>query len=889
MNNSRWQEISQVLDQVLSVDESEQLTWLEENFGHDKELVTQVREMLFSISESREHDFLNADTNDHAELLSDVKEFFLDETADAEDLIGQMVGPYKIEGILGKGGMGNVYRAARADGQFEQTVAIKFIQNQQQSSQRIERFRQEQKILANLNHPNIAMLLDGGVTDNGFPYLIMECVQGVRIDEYCRERKLSVNQRLELFKKILSAINYAHSNLIVHRDLKPNNILVTPQGDVKILDFGIAKLMTEELDDDKLLTRTGQRFWTPYYAAPEQVLEQPARVQTDIYSLGVLLFSLLTDSLPFDFKDKSIHEIERMIVEDQPCQMSQSASMSSEDFIKESFGLRKKTLIKTLRRDLDAIADMAIRKEPELRYPSVSALYDDICRYQKDIPVRAKKGSFSYRARKYMKRNRQPIISAALLFLTITALVSFYTYQLNQQRELAEKEAVKSQQVADFMVGIFQSANSFTQDSDVTGLDTPIRDILDFSIGKMDDELADQPELNARVKTTLSRMYVMLGEIERAEKLASDALAMLSDLDSVSQEQLALSFYKLARVHQEQSNNETADSLLVMSLELYEGTESGMVNAEALMARSLYANMQWFTFGRFEAADSVLSDNLRIRYTHFPENLSSLAVGHVDLASMNHSRGHFKEAQENYVRAIELYEESIGDHPSLGITLSNYSILLREYHNLKRAEEVQLRALEIFYDQLGPNNIDVGLSYANLGETAMMGGNYSKADSLLDQGLTVLKDIYGDVHPYVARANIVKAKLLEKHGHTAEAEELLLSTLDDFRNFFPPNNPRHSDPLLATGTFYLDNDQPQTALYYLEQAYEIRRTAYSSENWRTAIAMSKYGEALMRNGDESRGEALMRESIRVLSGLFGDEHPYTDAARQRLRFLASLD
>lgn len=888
MNNQRWQEISQVLDKVLTLDESKQLTWLESNYGNDKELIKEVREMLFSISESRDRDFLNAETSGHADLLGDVKEFFLDDSADAEDLIGQMVGPYRIDDVLGKGGMGNVYKASRADGQFEQTVAIKFIQNQQQSSQRLDRFRQEQKILANLNHPNIAMLLDGGVTENGYPYLIMECVQGVRIDHYCRDNKLSVAKRLELIKKILSAINYAHSNLIVHRDLKPNNILVTENGDVKILDFGIAKLMSEKLDDEQLHTRTGQRFWTPYYAAPEQVLEQPARVQTDIYSLGMLMFALLTDTMAFDFKDKGIHKIEKMIVEESPLLMSQGAFALSDDETHASFGMRKSHLINTLRNDLDAIVDMAIRKEPEFRYPSVSALYDDICRFQTDRPVRAKKGSFSYRAKKYMKRNRQPLITAALILFTISGLVTFYTIQLDRQRSLAESEALKAQQVADFMVGIFESANSYSHSGDAVGMEASIGSILDFSVGKMDEELAGQPELNARVKTTLSRMYVMLGEIDRAEILAADALAMLSELNTVSQEQLAHSFYKLGRVHQERSNPEMADSLLSTSVSIYSNTPNGMVNQDALMARSLYANMQWFSFGRFNLADSLLSDNLRIRYAYFPENQANLGVGHVDLASMNHSRGHFNNASENYLKAIELYEESLGDHPSLGITMSNYSILLREYYNLDAAEEYQNRALEIFYDKVGSESIDVALSYANLGETALLRGNYEKADSLLDKGIRLLKDIYGEVHPYVARANIVKARLKHETGYSDEARELLLATISHYQEFFPKENPRHSDPLLATGVLYLELELPEQALDFLEQAYEIRRKAYSSENWRTGIAMNRYGEVLIRTGSESRGEALMRESVRILSEQFGENHHYTNEAMQRLNQTATL-
>ncbi len=889
MDKKRWQEISNILDKVLTIDESDQLTFLEQNYGEDEELMNEVREILFSITESEKTKFLESASEDSKSLLNDIKIQPQFDSTSGESLIGQVVGSFKIVELLARGGMGTVYKAKRADGQFDQTVAIKFINRQSYSEITYGRFRREQKILANLKHPNIGMLLDGGISQKGFPYLIMEYIEGTRIDHYCRDNRLNIDQRLGLIKKILDAIDYAHSKLVIHRDLKPGNILVTDTGEVKILDFGIAALISEEDDANEPLTKTGQRLWTPQYAAPEQVLEKRPQLQTDIYALGSLCYKLLTGNTAFDFDKKSVYEVEKMILEEVPEPMSRAVNRLDEQTVLKQFRMKKKAVKKALSNDLDAIVAKCIRKEPEYRYSSVSLLLDDITRYQESLPVNAQKGDFVYRAKKFLKRNSQPLITAALLLIVISATVIYYTSQLNQQRIVAENEAAKSQQMTEFLVGIFESANPHMHGEAALGLDASIGSILDLSISRMDEDLADQPVVKASLKSTLGKMYIRLGEFERAEKLTSEAVESLSLLDTDSREELALAVYELARVHQETGNTEMADSLLLQAIDIHKRTENGLIDAQALAAVSMYANLQWFNNGDFDTADSLLSQNLEIRYEHFSDNPGNIAVGHNDLAAMYHSKGNFRDGLKHYEKAVELYETALGDHPDTGVAMGNFSIMLREYNRLEEAQQMQLQSLEIHLKTSGEVTIDTGLANGNLGEIYRQKGDLDNAEYHIEKGIEILTSIYGDVHPFVARTLLTKGNIFAERGMYEEAEELLKKVADQYKQIYPPGHGRISDPLLALGNFYLEKlDKPEDAVRYLSESYEISRDGYPEGNWRTAVVMNAYAKALIEVNEHEFARELLLQSEPVLREEFGEADYRTLQAQQMLSEYAGV-
>src|SRR5262245_44441661 len=358
------------------------------------------------------------------------------------------IGSYRVVRSLGEGGMGTVYLAMRADEEFIKYVAIKVIREGRDSKEIIARFRRERQILAALDHPNIAKLLDGGTTDQGFPYFIMEYIQGTRLDEYCDSHKLNTAERLELFRSVCSAVQFAHQNLIVHRDLKPANILVTSDGVPKLLDFGIAKFLNPgTYADDLPPTDTIMRAMTPEYASPEQFKGDPITTSSDIYSLGVILYQLLSGARPYTFTGKSPAEVYNAVCQDEPA--------------------RPSTAVTELHGDLDNIIMMALRKEPQKRYASAEALSSDIRRFLSGHPVLASKGTRRYRAGKYIRRHKAGIAAAVAVVALLIAFALTATFQnirIAQQRDTAEKaklkaeeESQKAAKVTDFLVKLFET------------------------------------------------------------------------------------------------------------------------------------------------------------------------------------------------------------------------------------------------------------------------------------------------------------------------------------------------------------------------------------------------------------------------------------------------
>ncbi|MCH8569331.1 MAG: serine/threonine-protein kinase [Balneolales bacterium] len=892
-NETNWDQVFNILDEVLTLDKEKQLTYLQQNYGDDEPLMQEVRKLLFSLSESDDRGFMSVaekNSEQHARLLRDIKEAFTGDFGNAGtpgQLTGSNIGPYKLRELIGRGGMGYVYKAERSDDSFEQTVAIKLMPGQF-SETKASRFRQERNILANLDHPNIGRLFDGGVCEDGSPYLIMEYVDGIDIVRYCCENKLSLNERLSLFGQVVDAIQYAHSNFIVHRDIKPSNVMVNKAGQVKVLDFGIAKMLSDDLQSPEL-TFTGQKLFTPYYAAPEQILEKPIRVQTDVYALGLLLSNMLCGKLPYSFENKSLHETEKLILESDPALPGQLLSDHSEIDIRERYGMSKSELLRELNRDINYIVAKALRKEPESRYLSAVSLGEDLERYRINRPIRAKAGSRMYRFSKYLHRNKTVVSITAFLIVAIIGMVSYYTIQLEQERSLAEherslaeKESAKSRQIADFMVSIFDSANSYTQDNAALGLNASIGSILDFSIASMDEKLGEQPEVKARISLTLSKMFLRLGELERAEQLSAQSTSLLSDLPLDSRRELANSLFELGRVYQERGNIAAADSVLQESISLYMQLPEGSTGYEAIRAISFYGNFQWFNLGNFELADSLLTETLHNRITYHGHMPNYVAVGYNDLAAMQHSRGFFREASYNYEKAIDMYQEALGSHPAVGVAMSNYSILLREYLRLEDAAHFQNSALRIFLDQLGDVNIDTGLSYGNLSNINYLKGNIPLADSLMNLSNEILIGIYGEIHPYIARNKLIVAQICAAQDDYACADSTFNSALRDYREIFPPNHPRMADPYFHAGSFYLDTGNADKAYPLLKQAYNIRKEGFTLQNWRTAIAMSAYGEAMANIGNYTEAQTILGKSLDVLSNEFGNEHLYTQQTLQRL-------
>jgi serine/threonine-protein kinase len=422
-------------------------------------------------------------------------------------MVGRAVGPWTITDEVGRGGMGIVYAGVRTDGEFAKRVAIKTLAMAVQRPELLWRFRRERQILATLNHPNITALFDGGTTDDGVPYLVMEYVDGVRLDLWCEQQQLPLRARLDLFRTVCAAVQFAHAQLVVHRDLKPANILVTRDGVVKLLDFGVAKLMADDTGEttDAESTRTGLAPLTTAYASPEQARGDAITTATDIYALGVLLFRLLTGAAPYDLDGKSAADAMRVIIDTAPRVPSAAAPAAGQA---------------ELRGELDAIVLMALRKDAARRYPTVQALSDDVLRYLKGEPVTARPERLSYTVRTFVRRNRGLSMALGLAALSLVTGTVVSTWQARR----AKAEVVRATRVREMLESVVSAGDPFSYNGIRAGSgEVPLRVVLDSAVGRVATKLADDPETRAELYRSLASSYVNLDQLARAGALADSA------------------------------------------------------------------------------------------------------------------------------------------------------------------------------------------------------------------------------------------------------------------------------------------------------------------------------------------------------------------------------
>src|SRR5271169_1370660 len=450
---------------------------------------------------------------------------------------GDRIGPYRVLRTLGVGGMGEVFLAERADAAFEQQVAIKVVYGGSFARGVQSRLKIERQILAQLDHPNIAHLLDGGTLPEGRAYLVMEYVDGIAIDTYCDSNRLDLGARLKLFQIVCAVVHYAHQNLIVHRDLKPSNILVTAAGVPKLLDFGIAKLLDERQAGQHTLAMTHAdiRLMTPDHASPEQVRGQPITTSSDVYVLGVLLYKLLAGTGPFLISSVRLAENERAICEKDPRPPSQTVRRDDSEesrSIAESRSTTPKRLARGLAGDLDNIVLMAMRKEPERRYASAQQMSSDIQRYLEGRPVIARRDTWSYRSSKFVRRHWLPVaagVGAAALVLAFAATTYMQSLRIAaerdrvaQQRERAEHERARAEEVSSFLVNLFKLSDP----EENRGNQVTARELLDSGAKRLQAGLQDQPETKAALLSTVGAVYDSLGQYQDALPILDESLRL---------------------------------------------------------------------------------------------------------------------------------------------------------------------------------------------------------------------------------------------------------------------------------------------------------------------------------------------------------------------------
>ena len=668
------------------------------------------------------------------------------------------IGPYRTEGLLGSGGMGAVYLAARVDGEFDHQVAVKVLHLDMHTPEVRARFLAERQLLARLSHANVAQLHDGGVTDDGRPYFAMEWIDGKPITSYCRDNELSVEQILRLVLQLIEAVSYLHRNLLVHRDLKPSNVLVNQDGQVKLLDFGIAKLLAEE-PDEASRTATGKQLLTPQYAAPEQLAGETVTTATDVYALGAMLYELLTGQRPGS---------------DAPPSVDLAPVLPST--------LVPTSLRRSIAGDLDNICLQALRAEPERRYPSAEQLGADLERHLQGLPVQARKSTLGYRLSKFVRRYRGRLLAAAALAALVA--VGFWRErglrnEAVSARSAALGEASKAVAVSDFLRELLSSVDP----DEAQGREVTVAEVLEEATAKLEGEhaLAGEPEVEAALRLTLGSTYNSLSQHDEALQHLERALELRGGLDEADLETLDIA-ESLGIAHIGAGHLNDAEPVLTRVLE-GRRTLLGDEHPDTLEAMATLANLYW----RQERLDEVerldretLEIRSRVLGADHPDTLRSMNGLAVTLFSL----GRYAQAAEMFDRTLVAQRRLLGpNHPDTLMLGNNLAATYNELGRYSDAVSLLDGVLEARLRVLGVPHEDTAQTLHNLGIARTEQGRFREAESFLKRSISArVKRAYG------LYSRFALADVLRLQGRLKESESLYLEALGEQRDLRGPDN-----------------------------------------------------------------------------------------------------
>ncbi|WP_412061568.1 protein kinase domain-containing protein [Rubrivirga sp. IMCC45206] len=735
---NRWTQVQALFERALDRPPDERTAWLRAAAGNDPDLYTEVANLLEGYD--HQHTLLDGRATD---LFSDRA---LDDAL-VPSHTGERVGSWVLRERIGTGGMGAVYRADRADG-FEQTAALKRLKPGMDSDAVLARFRAERQILARLEHPGIARLLDGGVASDGRPYFAMELVEGEPITDAADDRQLGVEARLALFARVCDAVAYAHQNLVVHRDLKPSNVLVTPAGAPKLLDFGIARVLS---DDDAHLTQTGHRLLTPAYAAPEQVRGEPPTTATDVYALGGLLYRLLCGAAPLD-TGGSRAQAERAVLEGQP----ERPSARVTDAAACQRGTTAAALAKRLQGDLDTICLKALRTEPERRYGSAAELGADVRRHLAGQPVAARPATRRYRARLFVRRHRAGVLATAAAVLVAVALTAFYTTRVAAERDRAESEARRSDEVVGFLQTLLLSASPYEE----PGEELTARELVDRGAERI-GELADEPQTQAALQVLIGDVYLDLGRAEDAIPLYRGALATRQALGL--RVEAANTARQLGRALRDVEQYDEAERLLRQSLANLEtlGADPADIAFTRRHLGSLIRDR-----GDYETAESMYREALATARTLRPPDLELEEDITTSLVIVLRAQDKDGEALDLMGEMVESGRRTYPDgHPMLATSLSTYATLLSR---AERGDEAVAAAREAYrmFRAAHPDTThpDIAAAVQGLGIAYRADGRLAEADAAYVDAVGRLRAAHGPGDPRVLAAMRAHGTLKEERG-----------------------------------------------------------------------------------------------------------------------------
>ena len=822
MESKHWRKVDDVFQAALDRETDRRRAFLDAACAEDAVLRADVESLLASYKQAGNFTAAPALHDGMRVLEQTASEFATD------SMLGRHIGPYRIVGAIGSGGMGTVYLAIRADEAFQKEVAIKVVKRGPDTGLIIRRFYSERQMLASLDHPNITRLLDGGTTEDGLPYFIMERVEGQPIDQYCDAAQLDLKERLRLFRTVCSAVQCAHRSLIIHRDIKPANVLVTAAGVPKLLDFGIAKLLNPPAEAvARDMTAPAVRLMTPEYASPEQVRGENVTTVSDVYSLGVLLYQLLTGIRPYRLAGNTPAEIERSICDQAPERPSVAAG---------------RVLGRRLRGDLDNIVLMALRKEPQRRYGSVEQFSEDIRRHLDGQPVAARPDTTGYRAAKFIQRNKAWVATAVVFFFILAggiAITLWQTHVVRGERDRARLEQAKAARINAFLQEMVGYSGVAGGSPNQKSHDATVADMLDDAAQRVETELADQPEVKAEMLGTIGGTYMTQAKYDLARRYLHEAYTLDLQLYGQDAWQIARVMHYLGDISYLAGDYAAADSWFLKALPIYR-RHANDADFEIRMLLAMLSDAAFVkrALGRLDEAEALWREVL----TYAPR-----------LPAKYRSQG---MAPKTFL--AQLYVDR-GDIEKADALASEASQELREF---------------------GGDRFSLAQSLIDLGNIRRLERRYSEADSLIQEGTNLYSQAQGGDHPNVAFGLTTLAMSRYDQGRYALAEQDARRASKIVEKL--PKGHYYAGARLALGLIVNKTGRSHEAEPLLREALAIRQQKSPRQSNYVAIALGSLGECLFTQKRYAEAEPFLLESYQILNSLHVPQSPVLKEARDRL-------
>jgi eukaryotic-like serine/threonine-protein kinase len=841
MDSTRWQRVQTLFHEAADMPASEQRVFLETQCGGDAGLISEV--LILLEEDARGGSLLDGDV---AEVASQI---FNDSPSGSTPF--KEFGPYRIKQALGEGGMGVVYLAERED--LGNQVAIKILRDAWVSPARRERFNAEQRTLAQLNHPSIARLYDADTSPDGTPFFVMEFVEGVPLTDFCKTQQCSIAERLRLFRAVCEAVLYAHQHAVIHRDLKPSNILVKGDGSIRLLDFGIAKHL-ENLGELVDQTITGLRLMTPAYAAPEQIRGEQVGIQSDVYSLGVVLYELLAGQLPFNLTKCTPSQAEKVLTEqeaERPSEVAGKAAAAAET------NGRGVSASRAAWADLDVLCLTAMHKDPQRRYQSAEALIRDVNHYLDGEPLEARADTWGYRLGKFVRRHWRLVSAAAVVFALVVGLVIFYTVRLTRARNAALMQAARTQRIQRFMLNLFQGGDPAAGPAD----DLRVVTLLDRGVQEA-RSLDAEPAVQAELYETLGGIYQKLGKLEQADSLMESALAKREALYGPDSTETAKGLLALGSLRDAEARYGDAERLIRQALDQDRRLlpANDQVVAKAMLALGGVLEDR----GAYDQSIAILEQTVQLYSAPGAEPVE-LADSLYELANAHFYAGHYEKSEEINERALAMYKQIYGErHPRVAEILINLGAIQLDTGHYAAAEQYDRQALDIVQAWYGKDNPETATDLTILARSLVYQKRFDEASDLLQQSLAIKERTLGKVHPSVASTLNELGSVALQEGKYDAAEQYFTRMGDIYRTEYGEQHYLYATALSNLASVYTAQQQWGRAEKLYRQAIPIYVESQSPTHINTGIARIKLGRTLLRQHRYGDAEAETHAGYDIL-------------------------